>query len=235
MTRIRYITLDIGNTLYYDEEDKLGPLRKTLEKLGLVYEQPPPTPGKLLSMHGIPLNEVCEVSLEAAAALYVSLAGEKPAPRRVREVYEALVERVAAIAVLYPGAKSVVEQLYQEGYKLAIISNASSHEKVLRILERDGLMDYFEIIVTSRLVGLKKPHPGIFKYTLVALGASPEESLHVGDRAYEDVQGAKNIGMRAVQIVKNIEEASQQADAVIDNISKLPATISMLNKASQDY
>lgn len=41
--------------------------------------------------------------------------------------------------------------------------------------------------------------------------------------------------MRAVQIVKNIEEASQQADAVIDDISKLPATISMLNKASQDY
>jgi putative hydrolase of the HAD superfamily len=48
-------------------------------------------------------------------------------------------------------------------------------------------------------VGKRKPHPEIFGRALDALGVDPEAALFVGDRLYEDVRGAGEVGMTTVQ------------------------------------
>jgi putative hydrolase of the HAD superfamily len=46
---------------------------------------------------------------------------------------------------------------------------------------------------------MRKPHPVIFERALDALGVEAERTLFVGDRLYEDVRGAGELGMTTVQ------------------------------------
>jgi putative hydrolase of the HAD superfamily len=46
---------------------------------------------------------------------------------------------------------------------------------------------------------VRKPDPRIFRRALDALGVEPENALFVGDRLYEDVRGAGELGMTTVQ------------------------------------
>ena len=47
-------------------------------------------------------------------------------------------------------------------------------------------------------LGLRKPHPEIFRQTLTALGVEPMEALHVGDTLASDIAGAHAVGMRPI-------------------------------------
>jgi putative hydrolase of the HAD superfamily len=62
-----------------------------------------------------------------------------------------------------------------------------------------GLADRLDFAVFSSEVGVRKPHPQIFERALEALGVEPENALFVGDRLYEDVRGAGELGMTTVQ------------------------------------
>jgi putative hydrolase of the HAD superfamily len=62
-----------------------------------------------------------------------------------------------------------------------------------------GIAQRLDFSVFSSEFGLRKPHPAIFERALEALGAEPERSLFVGDRLYEDVRGASEVGMTTVQ------------------------------------
>jgi putative hydrolase of the HAD superfamily len=57
------------------------------------------------------------------------------------------------------------------------------------------------VAVFSSEVGKRKPHPEIFQVALAALEVAPERTLFVGDRLYEDVRGAGELGMTTVQAV----------------------------------
>jgi putative hydrolase of the HAD superfamily len=62
-----------------------------------------------------------------------------------------------------------------------------------------GLTERLDFAVFSSEVGVRKPHPQIFERALEALGVEPENALFVGDRLYEDVRGAGELGMTTVQ------------------------------------
>jgi putative hydrolase of the HAD superfamily len=61
-----------------------------------------------------------------------------------------------------------------------------------------GLAERLDVAVFSSEVGMRKPHPLIFRRALEALGVEPERALFVGDRLYEDVRGAGELGMKTV-------------------------------------
>jgi putative hydrolase of the HAD superfamily len=46
---------------------------------------------------------------------------------------------------------------------------------------------------------MRKPHPAIFERALEVLDVAPENALFVGDRLFEDVRGAAELGMTTVQ------------------------------------
>ncbi len=82
-------------------------------------------------------------------------------------------------------------------YKTALLSNASE------ILDRYvrhtlGLENAFDVIVVSALVGMKKPDPQIYLFTLGELNAAPEEAVFVDDWQ-QNVDAAAAVGMYAIQ------------------------------------
>jgi FMN phosphatase YigB (HAD superfamily) len=62
-----------------------------------------------------------------------------------------------------------------------------------------GLAERLDFAVFSSEVGKRKPHPAIFERALDALGVAAADSVFVGDRLYEDVRGAGELGMTTVQ------------------------------------
>ena len=62
-----------------------------------------------------------------------------------------------------------------------------------------GIAERIDFAVFSSEIGKRKPHPEIFERALEALGVSPEEAMFVGDRLYEDVRGAGELGITTVQ------------------------------------
>ena len=102
--------------------------------------------------------------------------------------------------VLGATTHAMLESLRSRGLKLGLVSNAFDPGWLLhRDLEQMGIAERIDFAVFSSEVGKRKPHPEIFERALAALGAGAEESLFVGDRLFEDVRGADELGMTTVQ------------------------------------
>lgn len=82
-------------------------------------------------------------------------------------------------------------------YKLHIITNGFK-EVQNRKLEASNIKKYFNVIVTSENVGVKKPNPKVFEHALKLAQARTEESIMIGDSYEADVMGSLEIGMMAI-------------------------------------
>jgi len=119
---------------------------------------------------------------------------------------------------LYPESQKVISEL-KPNYKLAIISNIYdvSAQKINELFP--NFLQNFDVITLSSEVGLKKPDPRIFTYTLNKMNnifntnISPREVVMVGDKKEKDVDPSIKLGMSAILI--NRENGSTLEDVLI--------------------
>jgi len=98
---------------------------------------------------------------------------------------------------------SVLETL-KINYKLGIVSNFPHRNALLATLKRLGLSHFFDAIVVSAELGVRKPHPRLFIEALKKLNAKASEAVFVGDTLKTDIFGAQNVGMKTI-LVENPE------------------------------
>jgi putative hydrolase of the HAD superfamily len=104
--------------------------------------------------------------------------------------------------VLGSTTHALLDALREQSLKLGLVSNAFDPGWLLRRdLEQMGIEQRIDVAVFSSEVGKRKPHPEIFQTALAALGVAPDRTLFVGDRHYEDIRGAGELGMTTVQAV----------------------------------
>ena len=96
----------------------------------------------------------------------------------------------------YPETSEAVKAVQQQ-WRTAVLSNADD-DYLLPNLELLGLE--FEVVLSSEEARVYKPLPGLFRQMLRQLNVAAEASVYVGDRQYEDVQGAKDVGINAIWI-----------------------------------
>jgi putative hydrolase of the HAD superfamily len=95
---------------------------------------------------------------------------------------------------------ALLDALRERGLKTGLVSNAFDPGWLLHNdLERMGLSERLDVAVFSSEVGKRKPDATIFRAALAPLAVSGEHALFVGDRRYEDIRGAKQVGMTTVQ------------------------------------
>lgn len=120
---------------------------------------------------------------------------------------------------LFPYTISILEYLFTR-YKLHIITNGFEevqHKK----LNNSNLSKYFTHVITSEDAGYKKPDINIFKYAFDITGASPEESLMIGDDIEVDIEGAKLAGMDQVLVDYKNEASNGVATFHITSLAEL--------------
>lgn len=132
---------------------------------------------------------------------------------------------------LYAGVKaetarsrSVLERL-KDRYPMVLVSNFYGNiETVLREMHLDG---FFDSIVESAVVGVRKPDPRIFTLGVERLSMPAADVTVVGDSYDKDIVPAKAAGCHTVWLkgeAWNDESGacdSSAADAVIDELAQL--------------
>jgi putative hydrolase of the HAD superfamily len=104
---------------------------------------------------------------------------------------------------VFPDVLEVLCELRASGFILGVVSNAASD--LPAFLERLGLASFFDLILASAAEGRKKPDRRLFERALALAEVAPQNALHVGDLAFEDVLGARNAGVRAALIHRGRE------------------------------
>ena len=118
--------------------------------------------------------------------------------------YEALVTRYRALFLaadaslpLFAGAENAINDLYNQGFLLAVATGKSRHG-LNRALAQSGLTPYFH---STRCAdeGHAKPHPGMLLEIMQELASGAAETLMIGDTSH-DLQMASNAGVAAAAI-----------------------------------
>jgi putative hydrolase of the HAD superfamily len=91
---------------------------------------------------------------------------------------------------------AALDRLRGDGLELALVSDCSIETPM--VWDDTPLAPRFEVAVFSAVVGVRKPHPDIYRAAYEPLGVAPEDCLFVGDGGSRELTGAAALGMRAV-------------------------------------
>ena len=124
----------------------------------------------------------------------------------------------------YPETRQALEAI-SEKYRVVVLSNADDCflEPVLKKLDFP-----FDASLSSEGARCYKPNPELFLTLLTQLNVKPEEAIYVGDRQYEDVQGAGQAGLGTVWINRTGAEPDpnlRAPDYHIASLMELPDLI----------
>jgi putative hydrolase of the HAD superfamily len=134
-----------------------------------------------------------------------------------------------------PDAAPLFTALRERGIKVGVLSNTiwsrTEHE---RIFARDGITGHIDADVYTSEIPWTKPHPKAFEAALAAVGVTdPASAVFVGDRPWDDIHGAKSVGMRAILIPHSDIPESQrgpvegEADAVVERLGDVLAFVDL--------
>ena len=125
------------------------------------------------------------------------------------------------------GAKDLLLSLHSN-YNLHIITNGH-HDIQIKKIEQAGLRPFFQNVISSDEVGVKKPNPKIFNYALEKSNALPKESLMIGDDYEADIVGAKNAGFKTC-FLSSKKKSNKIIDLHVTTLSLLKYVISLHNQ-----
>ncbi len=97
---------------------------------------------------------------------------------------------------------SILSGLKSEGYTINLSSNTGFVEgDILRpVLERMGILKYFDFLVFSDEINASKPSSYFFEVVHKQASVAKNEILHIGDNPKADYMGAKSFGFDALLI-----------------------------------
>ncbi len=100
-----------------------------------------------------------------------------------------------------------VRLLKQQGYKLVLVSNASTAE--VQAWQHSPLAPYFDHSLFSCEVGFKKPDKAIYQHVCERVKHVPANCLFVGDGGSDELTGAKQAGMKALLMTRFLKKNRQ--------------------------
>jgi HAD superfamily hydrolase (TIGR01509 family) len=186
-----------------------------------------------------------EVSAADGARLVLEQMGLSVSPVDIEQaVGDLQLEHLAEVEPI-SGAREAVFALRDAGYRLGVVSSAGWPPFIEMALEKIGLRDAFEIIVTSAREGIYKSNPEIYRRAVARLGYRPDQAIHIGDHPRFDVETARAAGLATVWFNAESErtlrlhradwereqELGNLADAVVSRMSDVPDAIRQLTES----
>lgn len=141
----------------------------------------PPSRERALSIVGLSLAEAFTVlvgpdgPVEGLAEAY-------------RNAFSTLRQDPANAEPLFPGAEQCLSRLSQREDALLGIATGKSRRGVRHLLERHGWHGVFATIQTADDAP-SKPHPAMIQQAMDEVGASPDETVMIGDSSYDMAMG----------------------------------------------
>lgn len=113
----------------------------------------------------------------------------------VDKYYEPTTEQIR----LEDGAPEILARLKSSRMKIGLVSNSIFPAKFHREeMKRFGIFGFFDFTIFSSEMGYRKPNPAIFLKALELASSAPEDTIFIGDRMLEDIDGPQQIGIKSV-------------------------------------
>lgn len=176
--------------------------------------------GGELSLHDyLPLVGTAEPVFDPYAHLEAQIGpyDREAFDRERRETLHGLLAQLEPL----PGVLECLEQARELGLKLAVASSSSA-PWVLRHLERHGLLQAFDRVITREYVERTKPDPALFLKAAEALEVAPAECVALED-SLNGVRAAKAAGMFTIAIPNFLTRHLDlgEADLVLPSLAEL--------------
>lgn len=205
---IELVIFDLDGTLIDSSIDITNAINYAIE----AYNVPPITVEETISLVGEGITRLMEKVIEREGIK----TDKNELTERFLEHYSAhLIDNTT----VYSGVRKTLEKL--DGYKKAVISNK---REVLskRTLDELGILEYLDLVVGSDTTAERKPSPVPLRYAMEKLGATPDETVIVGDSNY-DIEAGKAAGIKTVAVTYGYRplELLRGADVIINRIDEL--------------
>ena len=205
------VTFDLDGTLLDTIADLTEACRLMLEEIGA----PPRTPAEVHGFVGkgmAVLVERCLTHDRAPDADQLEL-GIASFRRHYAEVNGRQTR-------IYPGVIEGLQAWRSSGLKMGVVTNKPAiFTEVL--LDRMGLADYFDVVVSGDTTAFKKPHPEPIRYACEWMGVAPEDNLHIGD-SKNDIAAARAAGSAIFCVPYGYNEGepvdSAECDALVSDL-----------------
>ena len=137
---------------------------------------------------------------------------------------------------VYPGVKEGIESFYNQGIKLAVVTN-KPHVFAVPLLAHMGLDKYMGCILGGEVLDKRKPDPAPLLHVCEQLGVAPEQALMVGD-SINDVKAGQNAHMPTVVFTYGYDGGYDvrtccKADYLFDSFGELTELINSLPNNEQ--
>lgn len=142
--------------------------------------------------------------------------------------------RETSLVYLKPYSDTVptLLKLRESGYKLGIVSEGRAVKQWQKLIQL-GIQHLFDRVLVSEEVKEDTVTPEMFKLVLKELGASPEETVFVGNRLDTDILCANEAGILSIRMRKGehrVEEPKSPEMAPKYEINKISEIFGVLKK-----
>ena len=256
MAEITTVTFDLWQTLLLDDRDlgqaralvRLEGAQSALAKYGEDYDLE----------HIREAYQACfqqcqnkrdgglDVDFREQVCIFVNHIAPGLADRLDRGVMDEIARSYSDSFLVHPppahvDAVHVLQGVKDMGLRIGLISNTGMTPGFTfrSYMEERGMLSYFHTLTFSDEVKLAKPYSEIFMMTLQLLGATPEQTIHVGDHVVNDVVGAKRCGLKTVWITGFYEredpyDPETEPDATVSGLAEVvPAIAKLAGRAAQ--
>lgn len=218
--RPRWLTFDCYGTLIQWDEGLLAAARAILRRKGGSVE-----PARLIAVY-----DRHEHALEAArphrsfrevAGQGLRLALEELGLDADESDAALLTDAIGAMPP-FPEVVETLGTMKAAGFRLCIVSNTDDAIIAGNVAQLGGHIDR---VVTAEQAGAYKPSPVIFRHAHAAIGAAPEELVHVCASPHLDLVATRDLGLRDVWIDRGTGRtapAGYSPDAVLPTLAGLP-------------
>ncbi len=162
------------------------------------------------------VDEISPLGAERAAVYTIERFGlNEDKDDIVREWIEMAKKEYATEVVCKPYAKEFLEELHKLNIKMAV-ATSSDRELFMKTLEREGILKYFQKIVTVDEVERGKGYPDIYEEAARRIKVNPHKCL-----VFEDIlAGVTGASLGEFNVVAVFDEKSKYNWEKIKSISK---------------
>lgn len=128
--------------------------------------------------------------------------------------YLELIEQLSPDHLL-SGSLELLKKLQEKGIKIGL---GSASKNAMGILEKTGIIPYFDALIDGNVVQLSKPNPQVFLKGAEVLEIAPAHCLVLED-AQAGIDAARAAGMQVIGV--GLEEHLKGADLVVADLGTL--------------
>ena len=204
----RFVVLDVDGTLMDTNYLHTEAWARAFEEVG----------------HRIPRALLHKQIGKGSSLLIREFVEDEETEERINELHSEIYAELQEYGHPLPGAKELISSLRERGYEVWFVTSAKDEELEHHMQELEAESG-ISGVVNSSAVENPKPAPDIFELALQKAGASPDETVAVGDAVW-DVEAADAAGIRTVAVLtggafsrQELEEAG--AVAVYEDCAEL--------------